>query len=119
MNLQEVWREFCRMAELQGLEAKDALTLCARACEQLERKCRGVPQDGRDVARLSHAAAALAYYRYCRFGGLAEPSFKAGDISVGGSNDRERLARELWQEAKEGVSDLLEDEGFLFSRVEL
>jgi hypothetical protein len=71
-------------------------------------------------SRLQTAAAALSFYQYilalAANGGLN--SFSIDGMSV--KNDKEKdvkIAKRIWEEALDNVSDLLSDENFMFKSV--
>ncbi len=121
LDIQEVLERFSIIAGLNIDQAAPWTSLCSESIEQI----RVYVKEGVDVSknsrRLGAAAAALTFYRYIMYkasgGGLE--SFTAGDISV--KNDKKvslQIALAVWRDAKSSVADLLNDEDFIFERIE-
>lgn len=112
-----------RLSKLTGLTVLQITEnwgdIITEATNEIDSKLR----DGIDKEtvsnRLDIAYAALSFYKYALYNAedVAVDSFSAGDISIK-CNKKALLDRayKVWQEAKNSIYDLLEDENFLFKR---
>lgn len=117
LDIQKTLERFSLLSGLPMEEAVAFTALCSEAAAELARKARSAVTE-QNAPRLQAAAACLAYYRYAMYQATGEESFSVGDITVsGGTNDKVRFAKEIWLETRDGISDLLEDDGFLFRQV--
>ena len=121
MDIQEVLERFSIIAGLSIDQAAPWTFLCSESIEQIRKHIKEGIDVSKHSRRLGAVAAALAFYRYIMYkgsgGGLE--SFTAGDISV--KNDKKtslQVAFAVWRDARSSVADLLNDEDFVFERIE-
>ena len=113
LDIQEILERFALIASLPMEEAVGYTALCSDAAGELTRRLRGTVSEN-NASRLEPAAASLAYYRYAMYQAANAEDFTVGDITVAsGRDDKVRLAREVWME----IADLLSDDGFVFRGV--
>lgn len=113
-----------KFAKLTGLSALDVTTnwvdVINEAISEIDSKLRSDVNKENVSARLEAAYAALSFYKYSLYNATENSeieSFSAGDISI--KCNKKVLVDEaykFWQEAKNSIYDLLEDENFLFKR---
>lgn len=119
LDIQEILERFSLISSLPMEEAVGYTALCSDAAGELTRRMRCPVSDG-NASRMQAAAASLAYYRYAMYQAANAEDFSIGDITVSsGRNDKIKLAKEIWLEAEQEVSDLLWDNGFVFCGVEI
>ena len=117
LDIQKILERFSLISSLPMEEAVGYTALCSDAAGELVRRLRGVVNE-ENASRLQAAAASLAFYRYAMYQAANGEDFTVGDITVSsGRNDKVKLAREIWLEAQREISDLLEDDGFVFRGV--
>lgn len=100
-------------------ERTQALPLCRAAAQEVREKLRNGADP--DDARLSRAAAGIAYYRWMLRSSAPNADvtyFKAGDVTVRrGDGAPAKRAAEVRDELLEAALPLLRDERFLFRAV--
>ncbi len=99
-------------------ERTKALPLCRSAAEEVREKLRSGADP--DDARLSRAAAGIAYYRWSLLRNAPNADvtyFKAGDVTVRRDAAQEKRAAEVRDELLQAALPLLRDERFLFRAV--
>lgn len=121
LDIQEVLERFSIIAGLNIDQAVPWTALCSESIEEIGMHVKEGVDALKNSRRLGAAAAALTFYRYIMYkacgGGLE--SFTAGDISV--KNDKRaslQIAFTVWRDARSSVADLLDDEDFIFERIE-
>ncbi len=121
MDIQEVLKRFAMIASLTVEEAAPWITLCEDCiCEIKKHVKKGVDLENKE-RQLNAAAAALSFYKYTlyRASGAGMDSFTAGDISIKSEKKTSvQMAYNVWTEARSCVCDLLEDDGFIFERID-
>lgn len=122
MNLQEILEYFAMMADLEEEERSRYLPLCSAAADDLQLQLLHPPSSDEQCRRVNRAAACLAFSRYCVIRGCADggDSYQVGDVRItngGGVGVRE--AYQSWRQARASIAELLKDEEFVFSRVEV
>ena len=121
MDTQEVLKRFAMIASLTVEEAAPWITLCEDSiCEIKKHVKEGVDMESKE-RQLNAAAAALSFYKYTlyRASGTGMDSFTAGDISIKSEKKASvQMAYNVWTEARSCVCDLLEDDGFIFERID-
>ncbi|MDR1628267.1 MAG: hypothetical protein LBR79_05785 [Oscillospiraceae bacterium] len=120
MNIQEVLERFSIIAGLKTDQAAPWAALCSESIEEITSHVKEGIDTESNSRRLGAAAAALAFYKYALYrassGGLE--SFKAGDVSVKSDTKASlQIAFAVWRDARSSVSDLLNDEEFVFERI--
>ena len=120
MSFYDVLRRFELLSSLEGKDLSRYQDLCREAAEDMRARLK-VPEESLADSkrlRLSYAAGALAFYKYCLFLFLTEPeSFSAAEVKVTVSDKKLCAAKKLFEEECKGLSDVLSDEGFYFGRV--
>lgn len=110
------------MANLTLEEATSWYRTCEDAMCEIRSNLRcGVDEKSSD-RRLNIAAAALGFYKYVlyRASGSGMDSFSVGDINI--KSDKKSsvdIAYKVWQDAKKNIADILQDDNFLFERIEI
>ncbi len=120
MSFYDVLRRFELLSSLQGKDLSRYQDLCREAIVDIRAKLK-VPEvslsEGKRL-RLSYAAGALAFYKYCLLISATEPeSFSAGEVKVTMSDKKLSAAKRLFDEECRALSDVLSDESFYFGRV--
>lgn len=120
MSFYDILRRFGLLSGLEGKDLSRYSELCKEAAEDIRAKLK-VPEkslpSGKKL-RLSYAAGALAFYKYCLLITATEPeSFSAGDVRVSISDKKLISAKRLFEEEYRALSDVLSDSGFYFGRV--
>ncbi|MBQ7385767.1 MAG: hypothetical protein IJW04_04575 [Ruminococcus sp.] len=120
MSFYDVLRRFKLLSSLQDKDLSRYQDLCKEAMVDIRAKLK-VPEtslsEGKRL-RLSYAAGALAFYKYCLLLLATEPeSFSAGEVKVTMSDKKLSAAKRLFEEECRALSDVLSDEGFYFRRV--
>lgn len=122
MSFYDVLRRFKLLSSLQDKDLSRYQDLCKEAIEDVMARLK-VPveslSDGKRL-RLSYAAGALAFYKYCLLISATEPdSFSAGEVKVTISENKLMASKRLFEEECRALSDVLSDEGFYFGRVKV
>lgn len=117
MNYQQVFQRFIELTHLTQDEAEKYRWLCNNAVEELNEML----VDNVDLSvcsgRLSATASAMAFYKYTMIAeGNNVNSFKAGDITVNCSSDKE-FAKEYLQQCLKSIAQYIKDENFVFRGV--
>lgn len=108
---------FALMADLSADKAARFLPLCEDAAEEITR--RTVRNDAAAQRLLCAAAAALALYRWALMSASGDlGSFSSGDVKIVKSGANVSMAKEAWREAAAAAAPYLEDDEFLFRRVQ-
>ena len=121
MAIADVKAKFAKLTGLTSLEVtSNWLDVINEAISEIDSKLRSDVNKENVSARLEAAYAALSFYKYSLYEatkGAEIESFSAGDVSIK-SNIKVVIdkAYKFWQEAKNSIYDLLEDENFLFKR---
>ena len=120
MNIQEILMRFALIADLNLEEAAPWLPICSEAAEEIRGQLKNAADEATHARRLTAAAAALAFYRYTlyRASGSGMDTFSAGDVKI--TSDKKnsvQIAQSVWCNARNTVSDVLKDDGFLFEQV--
>lgn len=120
MELQQIVERFALISSL-GLETASEFTyICDDAKNEITSKLLPDVDVDSHSERLIAAAAALSLYKYVLYKSVNQTaeSFSAGDITVKeNANQAVKVAYEIWLEEKAKISDLLQDNDFLFWRV--
>lgn len=118
MNLKEVINRFSLVSGLSQGEISKWVYVIIDCINYFESKMSGKTYCQTDIARLTHACAVYAYYKYSVYSkSLSSESFKAGDVQITSSGDCIDNVRAMWEcEAKE-ISDLVDFSDFCFMRV--
>ncbi|MEE0858620.1 MAG: hypothetical protein U0M12_04020 [Acutalibacteraceae bacterium] len=117
MNYQQVFQRFIELTHLSQNEAEQYQWLCNNAVEELNEML----VDNVDLSvcsgRLSATASAMAFYKYTMIAeGSNVNSFKAGDITINCSSDKE-FAKEYLQQCLKSIAMYIKDENFVFRGV--
>ncbi len=120
MDLYEIIKRFSIISGLSSDEIAPWTSLCEDACMEIRKNLRENVVEEDHSRRLNAAAAALAFYRYilyrCSGGGME--AFTAGEIRIKtDSKVTAKMAYNIWMDAKRSVSDLLQDNEFMFERI--
>lgn len=120
MNFYDCLRRFKLLSGLEGEELSRFSELCHDAAAEL-RASLAVPEQSLTEAeslRLSYAAGALAYYKYCLYLLSSEPeTFEAGEVKVINKDKKSDGARKLFEAECRGLRGVLRDREFYFGRV--
>ncbi len=120
MSFNDVLRRFKILSGLEGEKLSRFSFLCSDSITEINSKLRVSVDSLSDAQRLrlSYAAGALAFYRYCLYTSVSEPeSFEAGEVRVTNNKDKAASARRLFEEECKGISEILMDSGFYFKGV--
>lgn len=118
MNFEQIYQRFIQISGLSEAEAVKWQWLCTIAADELKARLRNNIDYESNGDRLNNAAAAFAFYKYSVLNVKDNiSSFKAGDVTVALSADKNKKALEFWKASEKAVSDLLNDSSFLFKRV--
>ena len=120
MSFNDVLRRFKILSGLEGEKLSRYSFLCSDAITEMNSKLRFSEENLSDAQRLrlSYAAGALAYYRFCLYTHVSEPeSFEAGEVRVTNRKDKAESARRLFEEECKGISEILRDSSFYFKGV--
>ena len=120
MNLEIVVQRFSVIANIEIEDSSKWIPICGESMEEIKMHLKEGVKKKKNAHRLEVAAAALALYKYTLFTAttLTTESFTAGEIKIKTDpNTSVKMATKVWQEAKKSISDLIEDEGFVFERI--
>lgn len=120
MSFYDVLRRFELLSGLKGEDLSRYTELCREASEEMTARLK-VSEDSLtsgERLRLSYAAGALAFYKYCLYSAVSEPdSFSAGEVSLSMNGKKIDAAKRLYEEECKGLGRVLSDDGFYFGRV--
>lgn len=117
MSFNDVLRRFKLLSGLEGEKLSRYSFLCNDSINEMNSKLRVSVESLSDAQRqrLSYAAGALAFYRYCLYTSVSEPeSFEAGEVRVTNKKDKASSAKRLFDEECKGISGILKDSEFYF-----
>ena len=121
LNIQDVLEKFSIISGLDTQKISQWVYLCRESLDRIVSRLKEDVDVEKNIERITTAAASLAFYKYTLYqasnGGLE--SFKAGDITI--KNDKKEslnIAFKIYKDAQISILDLLEDENFIFERVE-
>jgi len=122
LNLQSVVEKFSIISNIEMENCSKWIPICKESLNEIQIRLReNIDLEDTAVSyRIETAAAALSLYKYALYSGanMAMQSFSAGEIRIKSDNTGAvKIARRIWQEAKNSISDLLKDENFAFERV--
>ena len=120
MSFYDVLRRFELLSGLEGKDLSRYMELCKEASEEITARVKVNESSltSGEKLRLSYAAGALAFYKYCLYSSIAEPeSFSAGEVSVSMSSKKIDAAKRLFEEECKGLGRVLSDDGFYFGRM--
>ena len=120
MSFNDVLRRFKLLSGLEGEKLSRYSFLCSDSINEMNSKLsRSVDSlNDSQKLRLSYAAGALAFYKYCLYSSVTEPeSFEAGEVRVTNNKHKAESARRLFEEECKGLSEILKDSGFCFRGV--
>lgn len=120
MNLEIVVQRFSVIANVEIEDSSKWIPVCYESTQEIKRHLKEGVDEEANAHRLEVAAAALALYKYTLFNAttLTTESFTAGEMKIKTDpNTSVKMAAKVWQEAKRSISDLIEDEGFIFERI--
>ena len=120
MSFNDVLRRFKILSGLEGEKLSRYSFLCSDSITEMNSKLRFPEENLSDAQklRLSYAAGALAFYRYCLYTSVSEPeSFEAGEVRVTNRKNKAESAGRLFEEECKGISEILKDSSFYFKGV--
>ena len=120
LNLEIVVQRFSVIANVEIEDSSKWIPVCYESMQEIKRHLKDGIDEEANAHRLEVAAAALALYKYTLFNAttLTTESFTAGEMKIKTDpNTSVKMAAKVWQEAKRSISDLIEDEGFVFERI--
>lgn len=120
LNLEIVVQRFSVIANVEIEDSSKWIPVCYESTQEIKRHLKEGVDEEANAHRLEVAAAALALYKYTLFNAttLTTESFTAGEMKIKTDpNTSVKMAAKVWQEAKRSISDLIEDEGFIFERI--
>ena len=120
MSFYDVLRRFELLSTLRGKDLSRYQELCKEAMEDMRARLKADEKNLSDAERLrlSYAAGALAFYKYCLLLSATEPeSFSAGEVKVTMSEKKLGAAKRLFEEECRGLAGVITDEGFYFGRI--
>ena len=122
MNLEEIVERFKIISGILEDDTAKLVPICEDAMNEILLSLKkGVdhtaPENSR---RLNVAAAVLSFYKYslCRASVDSAAAFTAGEFRI--KTDLQaniKSAYRMWREARKSISDLLEDDEFVFERI--
>ena len=120
MDIGKIVERFALLSSLTLEEASTFTYICNDAKNEIVSKLLPDVDLSLHSERLNAAAAALSLYRYMQTKALAQTveAFSAGDVTV-----KENLAKavnvayQVWLDEKIKIADLLQDDNFVFWRV--
>lgn len=120
MDIEKIVERFALLSSLSLEEASTFTYICNDANNEIVSKLLPNIDFNLHSERLIAAAAALSLYRYMQLKALSQTteSFSAGDITVKENTIQAvKIAFEIWLEEKAKIADLLQDNDFVFWRV--
>ncbi len=120
LNLEIVVQRFSVIANVEIEDSSKWIPVCYESMQEIKRHLKEGVDEETNAHRLEVAAAALALYKYTLFNAttLTTESFTAGEMKIKTDpNTSVKMSAKVWQEAKRSISDLIEDEGFVFERI--
>lgn len=120
MSFYDVLRRFELLSGLEGKDLSRYTELCKEASEEMTARLKVNEESltSGERLRLSYAAGALAFYKYCLYTSVTEPdSFSAGEVSVSMGSKKVDAAKRLFEEECKGLCRVISDDGFYFGRV--
>ncbi len=120
MNLQDIVKRFSIISNLSLEEAFPWTQVCEEAAEEIRLHLKKGVDENEHHRRLDAAAASLAFYRYVlyRASGGGMESFTAGEIRIKtDAKTSVKMALAVWKDAKHSISDLLNDDEFIFETI--
>lgn len=120
MDIEKIVERFALLSSLSLEEASTFTYICNDANNEIVSKLLPNIDFNLHSERLIAAAAALSLYRYMQLKALSQTteSFSAGDITVRENTIQAvKIAFEIWLEEKAKIADLLQDNDFVFWRV--
>lgn len=123
LDIQKVLEKFAMMAKLTLKDATDLIYICVESIDEISSMLKPNIdlEDEVNLRRLNTAAATLSLYKYvcCEMSGDSMEQFTAGEVQIE-TVDRKisvDMARALWKDAKNSISDLLIDRNFDFKEI--
>ena len=122
MNLEERVERFKIISGILEGDTANWVPICEDALHEILFSLKkdvdqNAPENSR---RLIVAAAVLAFYKYslCRASVDSNEAFTAGEFRIKTDSQANiKSAYRMWREARKSISDLLEDDEFVFERV--
>lgn len=122
MEVSDVLERFSLIAGLSAEEASPWVDICSDAAESIVLQLKDGVDEKVNEKRLISAAASLSFYKYIlyRASGEGMNTFAAGDIKI--TQDKKQVinsAYTAWCIERDAIADLLDDDHFLFRKVDL
>lgn len=118
MSLKDVIDRFALVSGLEQEEISKWIFVIVDCIKYFESKLQKRYYTDEEKMRLSHSCAVYAYYKYSLFNYAQVASkFKVGDIEITNSENLTDKAHALWQNEKGEIADIIDFDGFYFSRV--
>ena len=122
LYLESVVEKFSIISNIEIEKCSKWIPICNESLNEIQIKLRETVnlEDTTVTYRIEAAAAALSLYKYALYSGanMAMQSFSAGEIRI--KSDKAgavKIAKKIWQEAKNSIADLIKDENFAFERI--
>ncbi len=122
MNIETVIEKFSVIANLEITEVSPWISTCQESIDEIKLHLKENVDEEKEenLRRLETAAAALAMYKYVLYKAAVPGAeyFSAGELKVKSDPGTSvKMAYRLWLDAKNSISDLLIDDGFVFERI--
>lgn len=120
MDIEKIVERFALLSSLSLEEASTFTYICSDAKNEIISKLLPDVDLNLHSERLIAAAAALSLYRYMQLKALNQTteSISVGDVTVKENmNQAVKIAYEIWLDEKAKIADLLQDNDFVFWRV--
>lgn len=120
MSLKNVINRFALVSGLEQEEISKWIFVIVDCIEYFESMCNTKNMSKQKLARLTHACAVYAYYKYSMLTSNEVESFKVMDIQV--DNNSRTLtdkAKFMWEQQLREISDIVDFDDFCFCRVSI
>ncbi len=118
MSLKDVVDRFALVSNLEQEEISKWFFVILDCIKYFESKVNMNTLTQTQYRRIAHACAVYAYYKYTLFNFAASSQkFKAGDVEITQSESITDKAHIMWQQEKKEIADIIDFDGFCFTRV--
>ena len=120
MTLDVVLERFLVIADIDDENSAMWIPICSESIYEIKSKLKKDVSEEQNAGRLEAAAAVLTLYEYALYSSVVTgaESFSAGEFKLKADTKTSvEIARKAWQEAKNSIAELLEDENFVFERI--
>ncbi|MBR2715901.1 MAG: hypothetical protein IKB73_06840 [Ruminococcus sp.] len=115
MSLKDVLNRFALVSGLSQEDISKWVFVISDCIKFFESRTANRNFTESERARLVHACAVYAYYKYSMINfAYNSGKFKAGDVEITQSEDMIDKAHKMWQEEKREISDVFDFDDFAF-----